>query len=75
MTDLYWVKCPECGECTDLKRIGQVGNLYVRDKKTLKMAVKQSDRVKCGYCGTTFFTDEPTMVEAMGRDTVNETSL
>lgn len=75
MTDLKWVRCPDCGESTDLERIGQVGNLYVRDKKTEKMGVRQSSRVKCGYCGTIFTTDEPTMAEAMGRDTVHETSF
>lgn len=74
MTDLKWVSCPYCGECADLHRIGDVGNLYIRNKD-LKMGVKQSRTVRCGYCKKTFQTDEPTMVEAMGRDTVNETVL
>ena len=75
MTDKKWVRCPKCGESTDLHRIGQSGNLYVRDKRTEKMGIKHSRTVKCGYCDTIFYTDEPTFKEAFGADTVNETSF
>ena len=74
MTDLKWVSCPKCNECSDLHRIGEVGNLYVRNKQG-KMGVRQSRRVKCGFCGTIFFTDDVTMLESMGKDTVGETSF
>jgi len=74
MTDLKWVCCPACKECTDLHRIGKVGNLYVRNKDG-KMGIKHSRKVRCGFCGTIFYTDEAIMTEAMGRDSCNETDL
>lgn len=74
MTDLKWICCPACRECVDLHRVGQVGNLYVRNRDG-KMGVKHSRKVRCGFCGTVFYTDENVMVEAFGRDTVYDVSL
>ena len=72
---LKWIRCPECGESTDIQRLGPPIRIGLKNKSGCaprqKGAVLTSSietRVKCGYCGTIFNTTEPTMNEAFGDD-------
>ena len=53
-----WVKCPICGEVTDLTRMGPVGVKGIPDSRT----------IKCGSCGREFNTKGETIWEALGRN-------
>ena len=81
MTDLHWVKCPKCGDTSDLHRIGQP--LRVRTKRLRGAAPlwnaqvltqSISTQIRCSYCGTIFHSTEPTRQEAFGYDGVGDTS-
>jgi hypothetical protein len=57
-----WVKCPKCNECNDLVRQNPL-------KRTKKNGwIVASKRIKCGFCGTTFYSDKGTRRENMGLD-------
>ncbi len=72
MTDLVWLRCPFCGESTDLHRLGKP--LKVTVKPNGKLHVEPMERrIKCGWCGSIFESDAPTMLEAMGYDGENDT--
>jgi len=78
VTDLHWVNCPFCGEISNLRRLGLMGNI-VRTTSIVRhpgnkdpdfMKLLHSKIVECLTCGHKFRTENATIFEAMGRDTV-----
>lgn len=71
---LSWVCCPHCKESVQLERQGAIGKIGTRTirkrgvKIGKKLKVTDSKKIKCLCCGTFFYSEEPTMQEAMGRD-------
>lgn len=60
-----WLGRPETNE----------GPKYRPMQRSRKHRVAHSDKIKCGFCGTVFYSEEATIFEAMGRDTVDDTSF
>ena len=73
-TDLTWVCCPKCGETVQLERKGKLGVISLQTHNYQgfdigrKYTVSQPRAVKCFSCNHVFYTDEPIIFEAMGRD-------
>ena len=73
MTPLEWECCPYCGEGTNTMRVGKP--ITITHDKDGKLHVYVNKRKKCGFCGKTWESELPTMLEAMGGDGENQTAF
>ena len=73
MTPLEWECCPYCGESANTKRVGKP--ITITKDKDGKLHVYVNKLKKCGFCGKTWNSEEPTMLEAMGNDQENQTAF
>ena len=73
MTPLTWERCPYCNESTNTTRVGKPIRI-TRDKDG-KIHVQVNKLKKCGFCGKTWNSELPTMLEAMGYDGENQTAF
>jgi len=74
---LTWCQCPFCRESHDIHRTSPTLEITVQttQEKKGKLHTKIGKQVKCGFCGKTWNTTEPTFEEALGRDGFNTTSF